>query len=58
MAIGEKCQNQVGFDKQIANYVYVHLLPSEVSLQLKNFQTNIYKNKACEGEIDTIFNSP
>ena len=58
MAIGERCQNQVGFDKQIANYIYIRLLPSEVSLQLKNFQTNIYKNKSCGGEIDTIFNSP
>ena len=30
------CQNQVGFDKQILSYIYVCLLPSEISLQLKN----------------------
>ena len=52
------CQNQVGFDKQILSYVYVCLLPSEVSLQLKILPKNIYKNKCCEDEIDTIFNSP
>ena len=52
------CQNQVGFDKQILSYVYVCLLPSEVSLQLKILPKNIYKNKYLEDEIDTIFNSP
>ena len=51
-------QNQVGFNKQILSYVYVYLLPSEVSLQLKNVPKNIYKNKCCEDEIDIIFNSP
>ena len=53
-----KCQNQVGFDKQILSYVYVCLLPSEVSLQLKILPKNIFKNKSREDEIDTIFNSP
>ena len=51
-------QNQVGFDKQILSYVYICLLPSEVSLQLKILPKNIYKNKCREDEIDTIFNSP
>ena len=54
----EACLNQVGFNKQILSYVYVCLLPSEVSLQLKNLPKNIYKNKCREDEIDIIFNSP
>ena len=52
------CQNQVGFDKQILSYVYVCLLPSEVSLQLKILPKNIYKSQCCEDEIDTVVNSP
>ena len=53
-----QCQNQVEFDKQILIYVYICLLPSEVSLQLKSFPKDIYKNKCREDQIDTIFNSP
>ena len=52
------CINQAGLDKQIIIYVYVCLLLSEVSLQLKNLPKNIYKNKCHEDEIDTLFNSP
>ena len=36
-----QCQNQVEFDKQILIYVYICLLPSEVSLQLKSFPKDI-----------------
>ena len=43
---------------RILSYVYICLLPSEVSLQLKILPKNIYKNKCCEDEIDTVFNSP
>ena len=43
---------------QLTNYVYICLLPSEISLQLKILPKNIYKNKCREDEIDTIFNSP
>ena len=43
---------------KILSYVYICLLPSEVSLQLKILPKNIYKNKCREDEIDTIFNSP
>ena len=50
-------QNQVGFDKQILSYVYICILPSEVSLLLKNHPRSIYKNKCWEDEIETIFNS-
>ena len=42
------CQNQVGFDKQILSYVFICLLPAEVSLQLKILPKNIYKNKCRE----------
>ena len=38
--------------------MYICLLPSELSLQLKILPKNIYKNKCCEDEIDTVFNSP
>ena len=38
--------------------MYICLLPSEVSLQLKILPKNIYKNKCREDEIDTAFNSP
>ena len=54
---GATCQSQVGFDNQTLSYLYMFLLPSEVSLQLKNFPKNIYKNKCREDEIDVIFNS-
>ena len=43
---------------KILSYVYICFLPSELSLQLKIFPKNIYKNKCCEDEIDTVFNSP
>ena len=39
-------------------YIYVCLLPSEVSLQLKNLLKNIYKSKCHEDETETIFKSP
>ena len=51
---GATCQNQFGFSKQILSFVYVCLLPSEVSLQLKILPKNMYKNKCREDEIDTI----
>ena len=43
---------------RILSYVYICLLPSEVSLQLKILPKNIYKNKCREDEIDTVFSSP
>ena len=39
-------------------YIYVSLLPSEVSLQLKTLLKNIYNKKYREGEINTDFSSP
>ena len=42
---------------KVLSYVYICLLPSEVSLQLKILPKNIYKNKCCEDEIDTVFNT-
>ena len=39
-------------------YIYACLLPSEVSLQLKNLLKNIYKSKCHEDETETIFKSP
>ena len=39
-------------------FIYVFSLQRSHSLQLRNLQKQIYKNKCCEGEIDTIFNSP
>ena len=51
---GATCQSQVGFDNQTLSYLYIFLLPSEVSLQLKILPKNIYKNKCREDEIDTI----
>ena len=52
-----QCQNLVGFHKQILDYIYVCIFPSEVSLQLKTLPKNIYKNKCRGGEMNTIFNS-
>ena len=42
---------------KILSYVYICLLPSEVSLQLKILPKNIYKNRCREDEIDAAFNS-
>ena len=46
------CQNQVRFGKLCLSYMYVCLLASEVSLQLKSFLKNVYKCR--EDETDTI----
>ena len=43
---GATCQNQIELDKQILSHMYVCLLPSEVSLQLKNLPKTFTKTTA------------